>query len=75
MSDGYKDRLLRESHQQYLGLLIEHRELKAAVIALYCAGRWECDALTPEQQASLWEDVRDKTGIAKGTATKLGMGG
>lgn len=49
-------------------------ELRATVKDLYEAGRWECPTLTKEEQAKIWEEVRDAAKIKKGTATKLGVG-
>jgi hypothetical protein len=44
-----------------------------AAEALYRAGRWSCEALPAEDQARLWEDLRDALGFAPGTATKAGV--
>jgi hypothetical protein len=48
--------------------------LKSAACDIYIAGRWTCD-VPPDVQSRLWEALRDAAGIAKGTATKIGMGG
>jgi hypothetical protein len=50
-------------------------DVKLWVVAhqLYLAGRWTCEGLSPEEQARLWEDLRDALGLPEGTATKAGV--
>src|SRR5437870_392772 len=47
--------------------------LKKAVVELYEAAKWDSD-LPTSKQVQLWENLRDTTGIPKGTATRLGVG-
>lgn len=44
-----------------------------AARALYMAGRWDCAGLPADQQARLWEALRDALELPAGTATKAGV--
>jgi hypothetical protein len=47
--------------------------LHKAALALYMAGRWECTEKSPQEQAALWEELRDALGLTPGTATREGV--
>ena len=48
-------------------------DLKAAATALYMAGRWDCANLSGDEQARMWEALRDALGLSVGTATTAGV--
>jgi hypothetical protein len=49
------------------------KTIEEAALALYFAGRWSCDKLPPDEQARLWEELRDALGLPEGSATKAGV--
>lgn len=49
------------------------RRIVRAGRGLYLAGRWSCEELPAEDQARLWEELRDAIELAPGTATKAGV--
>ena len=76
--------VLGEMHRYQIDCMYEeleyYRDMTASlqhhVIQLYLAGKWELPTseLTEEQQAKLWENVRNWAGIDEGTATEHGVG-
>lgn len=49
------------------------KELIHAAYALYMAGRWTC-GLPADQEAAMWERLREALDLPAGTATAAGMG-
>jgi hypothetical protein len=47
--------------------------LAEAALALYLAGRWTSEWVSVDEQARLWEALRDALGLPEGTATKAGV--
>jgi hypothetical protein len=47
--------------------------LQTAGLALYKAGNWTAANVSHDEQVALWEAFRDALGLAKGTATSLGV--
>ena len=48
----------------------ELKRLRAAALALYGAGLWECRLLPEGRQIELWTELRDALGLPKGTETE-----
>jgi hypothetical protein len=70
------------SHDDMLGIIateaaesiyMKTDTLKTAATNLYLAGRWDCQSITPEQSAKLWEALRDALRLPHGTATSAGV--
>jgi hypothetical protein len=58
---------LHEAHVRY-------GRLHAAVHALYTSARWSASQLPADEQAALWENLRDAAEFMPGTATLRGVG-
>jgi hypothetical protein len=54
--------------------LVNHDRLVAVGLALYMYGRWTCEGAPADDQARMWEALRDVLGLPAGTATDLGLG-
>jgi hypothetical protein len=52
----------------YEALRVKNERLRAAGTALYMAGKWSCD-IPADEQAHLWEAMRDAIGLPAGTET------
>ena len=51
----------------------EEARIRQAAMTLYMAGKWELNGVPADEQARLWENLRDALGLEEGYATNHGV--